>query len=286
MDGNLVLNRSAAMTRVLSGVSLVIVVGCFGCNSGEIEPAAAPQSPQRNSQAANPASASNPALASNPASAAKVNASDEQPRSDSEFDRQLASVQTGESPTLRLVLNPILKDQLEQLVALPSLLDLLLDAGGVDDQTMAIVGQLGQLEHLRIRESRISDAGLTALCNQSMSALEILNLPHAEVTARGVSELAKLPRLKQLRLGGPQLDDTAVARIAQLPNLSSLHLIAPGITDEALVHLAAAPKLASFYLDDCSLSDAAWQVLFDAKPNLHVHVDQHHHDRDPNKHDH
>lgn len=203
-----------------------------------------------------------------------------------EFETQFAAVQSGQSATLRLTLQPITPEQLKRLAKLPGLLDLLLDAGGVDDNDLALVGQWGQLEHLRIRESTIGNAGLAKLCEGGMPNLAILNLPHTQLTSAGLEALAKLPKLEQLRLGGQQIDDAAVASIARLPHLKSLHLIGPSLTGAALESLAAAPRLASLYLDDCPLDDTAWQALFDAKPNIHVHVDQQHHDRDPANHKH
>jgi hypothetical protein len=43
-------------------------------------------------------------------------------------------------------------------------------------------------------------------------------------------------------------------------------------------------ELSSLYIDECPLPDTAWTQLFAARPNLHVHVDQAHHDLDPNAH--
>ncbi len=151
---------------------------------------------------------------------------------------------------------------------------------------MPAVAELQQIEHLRIRHSQISDRGIAALCGGNLDRLAILNLPQAQITATGIRHLQRLPSLTNLRLGGKQIDDAAVAEIAQLPKLRSLHLIGPGITGASLRSLAESPKLVSFYLDDCDLPDADWNALFDAKPNLHVHVDQQHHDRDPGKHAH
>jgi hypothetical protein len=50
--------------------------------------------------------------------------------------------------------------------------------------------------------------------------------------------------------------------------------------------LAKIEQLQSLYVDDIAFSESAWQALFDARPRLHVHVNQEHHDRDPHKHEH
>lgn len=203
------------------------------------------------------------------------------------FDEQLQLVMAGQRSTVQLTQAPIAPEQLEQLLSVQGkLTDLLLDAGGVSDMQCQFLAQLSQLEHLRIRESGIGDSGFAALASGSLSQLTILNLPAANATSEGILQLAHLPQLTQLRLGGRQLDDRAMRALASLPSLRSLHLIGPQITDAGLTHLADAPRLTSLYIDDCELSSAAWEALFEAKPSLHVHVDQAHHDRDPGKHEH
>jgi hypothetical protein len=75
-----------------------------------------------------------------------------------------------------------------------------------------------------------------------------------------------------------------VARaIARLPGLRSLHLIDIAIRDEGLAALAEHETLRNLYLDGAGVSDAAWERYFEARPRIHVHVDQAHHDRDPRR---
>jgi hypothetical protein len=75
-----------------------------------------------------------------------------------------------------------------------------------------------------------------------------------------------------------------VARaIATLPGLTSLHLIDVAIGDDGLDALAKAQTLQNLYLDGAGVSDAAWKRYFEARPGVHVHVDQAHHDRDPRR---
>ncbi len=204
---------------------------------------------------------------------------------DQQWREQFARVLAGESDTLLLDSGPITAEQLAELSQLDGkLTQLLIDAGGVDDTALPSIAKVHSLVHLRLRESDISDQGLASLVAAGLPELQILNIPQGRIGARGIVSLAALPKLVQLRLGGKQLDDGAVAELAKLPKLRSLHLIGPDVTDAALRELAACPLLTSFYLDDCPLSDAAWEELFAAKSNLHVHVDQAHHDRDPKRH--
>jgi hypothetical protein len=230
-----------------------------------------------------------PAPSQNPATRNKQLAdqtvSSEDPIANSNWQSQFTAILSGADDTLLIADHAITADQLAQLVQLNGPLEqLLIEAGGVDDDSLSDILAVKSLVHLRLRECPLGDRGFEKLGESELDRLRILNVPQTQVTSRGLASLAALPSLVQLRLGGPQLDDAAVAEIAKLPGLRSLHLIGPNLTDAALVELAKAPLLSSFYLDDCPLSDSAWEQLFAAKPTLHVHVDQQHHDRDPHQH--
>jgi Leucine-rich repeat (LRR) protein len=199
------------------------------------------------------------------------------------FEEQHARVLRRESIAIRLTQAKITSDQLRKLATLSDkLLELQLDAGEVDDTSLESLTQLAALEHLRLRDSPITDAGIAKLNPSKLPNLRIINLPQSKLTAAGLVHLASFQKLIQLRLSAATLDDRAAEELATFPALRSLHLIGPKFTDAALDQLAKAPKLSSLYIDDCHLSDAAWERLFKAKPSIHVHIDQHHHDRDPN----
>jgi hypothetical protein len=66
-------------------------------------------------------------------------------------------------------------------------------------------------------------------------------------------------------------------------SLRWLHLIDIPLTDAALQPIGELRNLESLYLDGARISDAAYDEFFRAHPNLHVHIDQHHHDRDPSR---
>lgn len=198
----------------------------------------------------------------------------------------VAEVAAGTSSSIQIIDGVIQDNQVLELSQLGEgkLLDLLIDRGRLSDSAMTAIGNLKGLEHLRLRLCPISDAGFAAFARGGNPALRILNVPQSTISAKGIRELAAFTKLVQLRIGGRQLDDAAMEEIASLPSLKMLHLIGPGISDEGLLALAKAPKLTSLYIDDCPLADEAWVKLFGAVPNLHVHVDQLHHDRDPAKH--
>ena len=206
------------------------------------------------------------------------------PPPETSFSEQLAKVKAGQADEIRLEHIAVGESELEQLAGLTTLRALVLDAGIVRDSQIKHLALLAGLQHLRLRESPLTDEGLQQLASGQLQSLLILNLPQAKPTAVGLRALASLPKLRQLRIAGRQIDDAAIEELAHWPALSSLHLIQPGITAQSLETIATMSELSSLYIDACALPDEAWAKLFMAKPNLHVHVDQAHHDLDPRAH--
>jgi hypothetical protein len=68
--------------------------------------------------------------------------------------------------------------------------------------------------------------------------------------------------------------------------LRAVHLIEIPITDEGLQQIADLPHLESLYLDGAAVTATGWNWLFTNHPDLHIHLDQQHHDIDPNWHPH
>ncbi|MEM6470700.1 MAG: hypothetical protein AAF802_14170 [Planctomycetota bacterium] len=157
--------------------------------------------------------------------------------------------------------------------------ELILNGGEVSDVSMGLIAKLPHLRHLRLRRSAISDDGLRELA--TCRTLQILNLPHADLSDRGLASLRDLPELRLLRLGGDRLTRNAADEIARLESLRQLHLIGVPIDDRGLRKLADLPKLQSLYLDGSAVSEAGWDWLFETHPDLHVHVNATHLDRDP-----
>lgn len=199
------------------------------------------------------------------------------------FKSQLDKVLAGSSQELRLD-SELSSTEFARVAGLDQLQVLVVDAGRLTDADVSVIETLLGLEHLRLRECPLTDTGLSQLGRSRLHRLAILNAPQAKPTRDALRELGKLPKLRQLRIGGRQIDDAAVTVLARWPSLTSLHLIGPSITDASLRTIADMEQLASFYLDDCPLSDSAWEELFRKRPRLHVHVDQVHHDRDPGSH--
>ncbi|QDS86970.1 Leucine Rich repeats (2 copies) [Rosistilla ulvae] len=198
------------------------------------------------------------------------------------FAQQIADVQA--SQTTRIdVITKITASDLPQLSNLDSLTDLLIDGGVVTDKGLAAIATCPNLKHLRLRFSPISDAGMQQIAQ--MAELEILNLPQSQVTAAGIAELKQLSKLRQLRLGSTHATAAICQPISELTGLRSLHLIDIPVDDENLLRLADLKSLRSLYIDGGRVTDAGWQAMFEKRRDLHIHIDQTHHDLDPGKHD-
>jgi hypothetical protein len=197
------------------------------------------------------------------------------------FAARVRAVREGRADRIEVAM-PLGPEDWESLRGLAGLRVLVLERGVAGDDEAEILATLPDVERLVLRRSPLSDAGLAALA--SCRSLADLNVPQAACTAAGIERLARLAKLRSLRLGGPTLAGPEVARaIAELPELRSLHLIDVAIGDEGLDALAKLPTLRNLYLDGAGVSDAAWERYFERRPAVHVHVDQAHHDRDPHR---
>ena len=200
--------------------------------------------------------------------------------------QQAAAVRAGETDRI-LIETAIPGDQeLREITGLENLRELLLDnprcrftAGGIRQ----LIG-LPKLEHLRIRGAGVDDEALEHLAG--IETLVILNVPQATFGNDSLGELKRLPRLAQLRFSSPRVTDAGMKTLAELPALAQLHLINVPITDKGLEELAKIERLQSLYIDGGQLSDLAIEKLFRERPDLHVHLNQSHHDLDPHKHEH
>jgi hypothetical protein len=166
--------------------------------------------------------------------------------------------------------------------SLEGLHELCLDGGMVPDIDLDQAIEGLQLTHLRVRLVPLDDSDVEKIV-ATQPKIRILNLPHSRLTHQGFQTLSRLKHLELLRIGSPNLTDEATLAIPQLVSLRSLHLIGPRLGGDSLLEIAKAKNLQSFYLDDCPLPDASWEKMFRERPDLHVHIDQAHHDRDPKR---
>lgn len=160
--------------------------------------------------------------------------------------------------------------------------EIVLRRGIADDARASLLATLPKLERLVLRESPLSDEGIAALAR--CPRLRDLNVPHAQCTVAGIRSLAAVPTLRSLRLGSPRLSGPAVGTaLRDLDGLVTLHLIDVPIGDDGLDSVAGMPGLRTLYLDGAGVSDEAWARYVETHPDVHLHIDQAHHDRDPRR---
>ncbi len=200
------------------------------------------------------------------------------------FEQECEYVREKQLDTLHLPDSEVIDDFVPSIADMDWLETVIFDQGAVTDRSLQTIKMLPKLRHLRLRLSPITDDGMETI--SSFDSLWYLNLPHADCTATGVAHLQKLPRLRQLRLGSKQLGNDVTEQIAMLNGLRGVHLIGIPVTDGGLEALAQMPHLESLYLDDSAVTEAGWERLFREHPDLHVHINQRHHDRDPKSHRH
>lgn len=205
------------------------------------------------------------------------------------FAEQVAAVRAGTSSRIRVADRALTEEEWEEVAGLESLATLDLQEGVADDAKAVLLSRLPRLERLVLRESPLGDDGFKHLA--ACHTLRDVNIPQARCTLVGLAALAELPRLKNLRLGSPTLCPEGKGgaelgmTLLQFPALRSLHLIDVPLGDAGLEGIARYDGLWNLYLDGAGISDGAWERYFAIHPEVHVHVDQAHHDRDPNRHE-
>jgi hypothetical protein len=202
------------------------------------------------------------------------------------FADQLRAVKAGRTEEIHVSASPISDRDLTAAAGATALRVLKIDHvnSRITAAGLGHLKSLPNLEHLRIRGAGADDDALAELA--AIKSLKILNLPQADFTDAGLSQLKGLPNLIQLRFGSPRVTDTGMKTIAELPALLRLHLIDVPIGDQGLASLAQMKQLESLYIDGGEFSDEAVNELFQKRPDLHVHLNQEHHDRDPHRHEH
>jgi hypothetical protein len=193
---------------------------------------------------------------------------------------QAESVRTG-NDRIQVEHTALHDDDLRLLAGLAQLRVLLLDSpqSRITASGLRQIRALPKLEHLRIRGSGIDDDALAQIAE--IKSLQILNLPKGTFSNEGLIHLKQLPDLVQFRFGSFRVTDAGMKTLGELPALKRLHLIDVPITDAGLRELAQIKQLESLYIDGGQFSDQALDQFFRERPDLHVHLNQQHHDRDP-----
>ncbi len=199
-----------------------------------------------------------------------------------QFTLWYGEFQSTEDPNAKIDDFVIDDAMLQQLSTLDRLTTIQVESDSVTPETVAKLAAMPKLEQLHLRGAAIDDSMLASLATSP--TIWLLNLPMCNVSPEAIEGLDKMSMLRQLRLGIKTGDNRHARAVATLSRLRAVHLIGVGVTDEGLQPLAKMPQLESLYLDDTAVTELGWTWLFENNPQLHVHINQLHHDRDPQKH--
>jgi hypothetical protein len=112
----------------------------------------------------------------------------------------------------------------------------------------------------------MSDDAVAAI--QKLDHLVTLVIRDASKFGGNFTALVSLPRLRDVALTGPQIDDMVLAQLAKIPRLRGLTLSNTSLTDAGLAHLSAARGLQRLaFFGDTGVSDAGMTSLA-ALPDL------------------
>ncbi len=138
----------------------------------------------------------------------------------------------------------------------------------------------GRSSQIRLDRTLVADRNLELLSGLESQLLRV-NFSRTEITDEGLEQLSRMDKLEQLRLSSPRITDAGLACLRRLDHLRFLHLIDMPITDAGLEHLHALKSLESLYLDGTKVTDDGIERLVAALPQVHLHIDDHHHRLDP-----
>ena len=139
----------------------------------------------------------------------------------------------------------------------------------------------GRSEVLRLDETIVHDADLQPLADVAMKVRRI-NFSHTDISDAGLAQIGQLENLEQLRLASPKVTDAGMEQVARLTKLRFLHLLNAPVGDAGLDKLHGLTQLESLYLDHTNVTDEGLARLLKALPQVHLHIDDHHHRLDEN----
>jgi hypothetical protein len=156
------------------------------------------------------------------------------------------------------------------------------------DEVLVRVGQLHQLENLRLvnmpvtdaglahleglsklrilelqRGNRVTDAGLIHL--KRMTNLEQISLEDSQITGAGLSHLKALTDLEEVSLGNTQVDDAGLAHLKGLAKLNTLDVCGTRVTNAGLTHLKRLANLRMLKIGSTKITDGG---IFELRRSL------------------
>ena len=164
---------------------------------------------------------------------------------------------------LHLAVSKVSQKTLAGLASLRELEELLLQDAPLDDAALAkLLLAAPDLQRLTLRRlSQVTDAGLSAL--PECKELEVVALIEMSgITGAALDALRRVERMRSLDVRNcGQLTTADFAQLASLPALAELKVGGPAVNDEVLSILAKHPALTSLSVDDAQISAACLQQL-------------------------
>ena len=266
-------------------LTLVVLLPLLGCHTQTDSQQSAPQKGQPpTSHSTLPTRSPDPHRTSNSSDQDNKAVLEHGPLKNRErsFESQIELVRAGARDSIEIHQTPVSDDQLAQLKSLDNLHVLILNQGSITDEGVSSLTDCPNLTRIRLRNSPITGEGLEKLAQ--LPHLQWLNLPDAQLDNVALAAVQQMPQLQMLRVGSPAVDDAGIALLRGHPGLRFVHLIEIPVTDRSLDVFGSLPHLESLYLDGAEVTDEGWTAWFASHRDVHVHLDQAHHDRDPAKH--
>lgn len=205
------------------------------------------------------------------------------PRPEPGWHQQVTAAQAGKSTSIVVLSQPIGDDEVDRLRGASRLVSLELGRSELTARGAVVLQSLPNLRTV-VLKGNVNDELLQVLCE--IPTLRYLRLAETTITDQGLNALEQRPQLLQLRLQSSRVTDDGMQSISRLSRLRFLHLIDVPITDRGLDRLSSLTNLESLYIDNARLTDQGISRLLKALPELHLHIDQLHHDGDPRGADH
>jgi internalin A len=172
---------------------------------------------------------------------------------------------------LGLVATAVDDDGVKELRALSKLSDLRLRMTRVTDKSLETIRFFTKLQTLWLQETRITGEGLSGLRDE-LKELGHLWLWGADITDRGLEELATITSLVEVGIGGTLISDIGLEALHVLPNLRQLSVgHTPQIGDAGIVRLIRSAKpLQELDVAGTGISPVGRQRALTERPDIYL----------------
>jgi hypothetical protein len=119
--------------------------------------------------------------------------------------------------------------------------------------------------------SKFDDSALATLTPLAAEIVS-LDLARTQVTDEGLSSVASMSKLKELRLDNTATGDNGLEHVKELSNLEYLNLYGTKVTDEGVQKLAGLTRLKSLYLWQSAVTMDGVKKLHEKLPQASIHL--------------